>query len=155
MTIAILKTKDYKRREKAMTTYLERFLDPWHEFDRLSRSFDSSVSNRANQFPAVNVWVNGENAVITTEIPGVDRDKIDISVSGNTVTLKGARPAEESKEAESCHRRELRHGNFSKTVKLPFNIDSGKVHASYKKGVLNVSLPQLEADKPKTIKIES
>lgn len=135
------------------TTYLERLLDPWREFDRMSRLL-SDTANQAQEYPAVNVWVNGDDAVITSEIPGVNKDNIDISVSGNSVTLSGSRP-EDTQEGDSYHRHELWHGDFRKTVKLPFNVDSEKVHASYKKGILHVSLPKQEAEKPKKIKIES
>jgi HSP20 family protein len=135
------------------TTYLERLLDPWREFDRMSRLL-SNAPGQATEYPAVNVWVNGEDAVITSEIPGVTTDDIDISVTGNAVTLRGKRTAEEEKDVESYHRHELWHGNFSKTVQLPFNVDSEKVHASYKNGILHVELPKLEAEKPKKIKIE-
>jgi HSP20 family protein len=133
----------------------EKFIDPWREFESMSRMFSRSASNGRSDFPAVNVWANGDHAVITTEIPGVDRETIDISVTGNTVTLHGSRPGKETKEGESCHRHELWHGDFTKTVKLPFNIDSGKVNASYRKGVLKITLPQLEADKPRKIDIKS
>ena len=136
-------------------TYLDRFLDPWSEFERMSRLLSRAASNSGAEFPAVNVWVNGDHAVITTEIPGVESDAIDISVSGNTLTLRCSRPAEDIGEAESCHRHELRHGNFSKTIELPFNIDADKVHAVYKKGILNISLPRVEAEKPKKIEIKS
>jgi len=136
------------------TTYLERLLDPWREFDRMSRMLHSEPTQNTD-YPAVNVWVNGEDAVITTEIPGVKTEDIDISVSGNSVTLRGKRPSEEETNVESFHRHELWHGNFSKTVKLPFNVDSEKVTASYKNGILHVALPKLEAEKPKKIKIES
>lgn len=136
------------------TTYLERLLDPWREFDRMSRLLRGAPDQTA-EYPAVNVWVNGEDAVITSEIPGVKTDDIDISVTGNAVTLRGKRQVVEEKDVESYHRHELWHGNFNKTVQLPFNVDPGKVHASYKNGVLRVSLPKLEAEKPKKIKIES
>jgi len=136
------------------TTYLERLLDPWREFDRMSRMLRGAPT-QTTEYPAVNVWVNGEDAVITSEIPGVKTDDIDIAITGNSVTLRGKRPLEEEKNVESYHRHELWHGNFSKTVQLPFNVDSEKVHASYKNGVLHVSLPKLEAEKPKKIKIES
>jgi HSP20 family protein len=135
--------------------YLDRFLDPWREFERMSRLFDTRTSNGSNKYPAVNVWVAGEDALITTEIPGVDRNAMNIDVAGNTVTLSGSRPREENAEKESYHRHELWHGEFSKTIKLPFNIDAEKVHASFKKGVLHISLPQLEADKPRKISINS
>ncbi len=137
------------------TTYLERLLDPWREFDQMSRMLSNTAPNTAREYPAVNVWVSGDDAVVTTEVPGVDREAIDITVSGNTVTLSGSRPLEETGEGISFHRHELRHGNFSKTVKLPFNIDSEKVHASYKKGILEVALPKLATEKPKKITIQS
>ncbi|HDH05457.1 MAG TPA: Hsp20/alpha crystallin family protein [Nitrospirae bacterium] len=136
-------------------TYLDRFLDPWSEFERMSRLLSRVASNPGKEFPPVNVWVNGDNAVITTEIPGVESDAIDISVSGNTVMLRGSRPAGDIKEGESCHRHELRHGNFSKTIELPFNIDTDKVQAVYKKGILNISLQRIETEKPKKIEIKS
>jgi len=137
------------------TTYLEKLLDPWREFDRMSRMLRNDSPASGGEFPAVNVWVNGDDAIITTEVPGVNQKDIDISVSGNTVTLRGLRPADEVKEGESYHRHELWHGNFSKTVQLPFNIDSGKVEASYRKGILHISLPKLEAEKPKKITIKA
>ncbi|MBI5664769.1 MAG: Hsp20/alpha crystallin family protein [Nitrospirae bacterium] len=135
------------------TTYLERLLDPWKEFDRMNRLLNMTASSGSSEYPAVNVWVNGDKAVITTEIPGVDRESMDISVSGNTVTLSGSRPAEEPEEEGSYHRHELWHGKFSKTIKLPFNIDGDKVKATYRNGVLRISLPQLEADKPRKINV--
>ena len=137
------------------TSYLEKMLDPWREFDRMGRYFGRAERCGTCEYPEVNVWVNGENAEINSEIPGVDRNAIDISVSGNTVTLKGKRPAVETKEGESWHRHEIRHGEFSKTIRLPFNIDAEKVNATYKNGVLHVSLPQLEADKTRKIEIKS
>jgi HSP20 family protein len=120
----------------------------------MSRLLNTSPTE-STEYPAVNVWVNGEDAVITSEIPGVSTDDIDISVTGNAVTLKGKRKVEEEKDVESYHRHELWHGDFNKTVKLPFNVDSEKVHASYKSGILRISLPKLEAEKPKKIRIGS
>lgn len=134
--------------------YFDRFLDPWREFERMGRQFNRAAGCEC-EFPAVNVWVNGETAEISSELPGIDREKLDISVSGNTFTLKGTRPAYEKNEDDAWHRHEIPHGDFSKTIQLPFNIDTGKVHASYKNGILHVSLQQLEADKPKKIQIKS
>jgi HSP20 family protein len=137
------------------TTYVERILNPWLEFDRMNRMFNKAARRGTCEFPAVNVWINGGNAEISSEVPGVDREKLEISVSGNTVKLRGTRPVYGKKEDETRHRHEIRHGDFSKSVQLPFNIDADKVHASYKNGVLHVSLPQLEAEQPKKIEIKS
>lgn len=136
-------------------TEIERFFDPWREFERMSRLFSRAAANSNNEFPSVNVWVNGEDAVITTELPGVSRDAINISVSGNMVTLRGSRPAYDREEGSSYHRHELWNGDFSKTIKLPFTIDAEKVHASYKRGILHIALPQAEVDKPRKIDVTS
>ncbi len=136
-------------------TYFERFLAPWYEFDRMTSLLNKMASNSTCEFPAVNVWVNGDEALVTSELPGVDVHSIDISVSGDTVTLQGSRPTNERKEGESYHRHELWHGDFNKKIQLPFQIDADKVHASYKKGILHISLPQLESNKPKKVEIKS
>jgi HSP20 family protein len=130
-------------------------MDPWREFERMHRSFSRWVSPSAIEFPAVNVWVAGDAAVVTTELPGIDPSVIDISVVGKTLTLRGSRTPEEFKGDESYHRRERWHGQFTKTIELPFDIDSGKVDAKYSKGILRISLPRAEADKPRKIAVKS
>ncbi len=137
------------------TTYLERVLDPWRELDLMGGFLNRAAGWESCEYPGVNVWVNGESAEISSRIPGVDRESIDISVAGNKVTLRGRRPLEERKEGESRRRRELWYGDFSRTIQLPFNIDADKVRASYKKGVLHISLQQLEADRPRKITIKT
>jgi HSP20 family protein len=97
--------------------------------------------------------VGADQAVVTTELPGVDRETIDVSVSGNVLTLKGSRNPEELKEDESYHRRERWHGEFSKTLDLPFDIEVQKVEAKFSKGILTVTLPRAEAEKPRKISI--
>jgi len=135
------------------TTFNEKFLDPWREFDRLNRLIEGA-SGRTDDFPAFNVWVNGEDAVVTTEIPGVAKEAIDISIAGNTLTLRGKRPEDEDVGKGACHRCELWHGDFSKSIKLPFQIDAEKVKAEYSRGVLKLSLPKHEAEKPRKISIK-
>lgn len=137
------------------TAYLDRILDPWREFNRIGRFLNREAVCESCEFPAVNVWVNAQEAVVSSEIPGMKHEEIDISVSENTVTIRGSRPAEEKKEGESWHRHELWHGGFNKTIRLPFNIDAAKVEASYKNGVLHVTLPQSAADRPRKINIKT
>ena len=134
-------------------SYLARLLDPWREFEQMGRLL--GVPTSANEFPAVNVRANENEAIVTTEIPGVERDALDISVVGDTVTIRGSRPLNETKEGETCHRHELWHGTFRKTIELPFNVDAEKVEALYTKGVVKITLPRLEAEKPKKIAINT
>ena len=136
-------------------TYLKRYLDPWEELSRINRAFNFRASECRREYPAVNVWLNGDTTLVTAEVPGVKREDLDIDVSGDTVTLKGRRPKEELSDIDTYHRHELREGTFSKSIKLPFNIDADNVNAVYKKGVLSVSLPRLESEKPRNIKINS
>ncbi len=134
-------------------------LDPWVQFGRLGsemdRFFSGAVAERGSDFPPVNLWTKGDEVVLTTEIPGIDPDKVDISVAGKTVTIKGSRKAEPVKEDEVYHRRERWYGDFTKTLELPFTIEADKVQARFARGVLSVVLTKAEVEKPRKIRIKS
>jgi HSP20 family protein len=134
---------------------LGRLWDPWREFERMHRTLPKWASQSAIEFPAVNVWVAGDTAVITTELAGVDPQSIDISVVGKSITLRGSRDPEGLSGDESYHRRERWHGQFTKTIEIPFNIEAAKVEAKFTKGVLHITLPRAEAEKPKKITVKS
>jgi HSP20 family protein len=109
----------------------------------------------ASGYPAMNVWTDEDNAVVTAELAGIDPEDIDISVENDTLTLRGTRKPEEVEEDATFHRRERRFGNFSRSFRLPFKVDAGNVDASFKNGVLNISLPRAEEDKPRKIAIKA
>ncbi len=134
---------------------LGRFWDPWNEFERMQRAVSRRVSPPSADFPAVNVWVSGDEAVVTTEIPGVDPKSIDISVAGKTLSIRGSRNPEDLKEGDSYHRRERWSGQFTKTVEMPFTIETNKVEAKFSKGILHIKAPRAEAEKPKKIAVKS
>ena len=134
---------------------LGRFLEPWRDFERMHRALSGRTSALSIEFPALNVWVSGDNAVVTTELPGVDPNTIDISVVGKSLTIRGAREPEVLKEGESYHRRERWSGQFTKAIELPFTIDTTRVEAKFIKGVLHINLPRAEADKPRKVDVKS
>lgn len=137
---------------------LERFgrlLDPFQDFDRMHRALSRRISQASVDFPAVNLWLSGDSAVVTSELPGVDPKAIDISVVGKTLTIRGSREPEALKQDESYHRRERWQGQFTKTIEIPFNVDAGKVDAGFSKGILQITLPRAEADKPRKISVKS
>jgi HSP20 family protein len=134
---------------------LGRFWDPWNEFERMQRTVSRWVSPPSADFPPVNVWVSGDEAVLTTEIPGVDPKSIDISVAGKTLTIRGSRNPEELREADAYHRRERWSGQFTKTVDMPFLIEASKVEAKFTRGILHITAPRAEAEKPKKIVVKS
>jgi HSP20 family protein len=76
------------------------------------------------------MWANEEHVVLTAELPGVDPDSLDISVVGDTVTLAGRRDLDAGGDEARYHRHERWHGNFTRTMQLPFRIDAEKVDAS-------------------------
>jgi len=127
---------------------------------RVQREVDQQLGRHAGrpaagagEFPAVNVWTGDDNAVLTAEIPGVDPKAIELTVANGTITIRGSREAEAAKEGETYLRQERGAGRFVRSFALPFAIESGKVAAEYKNGILQVTLPRAEADKPKTIAI--
>jgi HSP20 family protein len=93
--------------------------------------------------------------VVNAEVPGIDVKDIDISVVGETLTLSGARKSEDLEEGSRYHRQERGSGKFNRSVELPFPVDIDKVEATFKNGVLHISLPRSEADKPKKIVVKS
>ena len=133
----------------------------WEEMDRLQRemnrifeSFDRTPMATAG-FPALNLWMNEDGAVATAELPGVNVKDLEINVVGETLTLSGQRkPAELPKDAV-YHRQERGQGKFTRTIDLPFNVDSAKVQATLEKGILSILLPRAEQDKPRKITVKS
>jgi HSP20 family protein len=91
----------------------------------------------------------------TVRLPGVNSEDLDISVKENSVTIAGSRSSEELPEEANYLRRELRSGDFSRTFQLPFNVDANKVEATFENGILHLSVPRAEADKPRKIAVKS
>ena len=137
---------------------LSRGLDTWTELERMqnemNRLFARLGSAPAQDFPAANVWANEEKAFVALELPGFSAETIDISVSGRTLTIHGSREPVKLTEGESYHRQERWHGSFTKAIEMPFPVDPVKVEAKFNKGVLAISLPRLEVDKPKKISVK-
>jgi len=136
-----------------------RGLDPFREIQHLRREMDRLFSgvtrSRANDFPPMNIWTSGDDAIVTTEVPGLSPEEINISVVGDTLTLSGVRPEKKPGEDETYHRRERGYGKFSRTVQMPFKVEAEKVDAKYNDGVLRITLPRAEEDKPKKILIKA
>jgi HSP20 family protein len=119
----------------------------------MNRLFSGLGQNLNPENPPVNAWVGEADVVVTAELPGVDPSKVEVSVVGDTLTISGSREAEALKEGESYHRQERTHGRFTRSLQLPFPVEAGKVEAKYEKGILRISLPRAEADKPARLSI--
>ncbi len=128
------------------------------DFDRLFREAFSPVLGEGELStrtwaPPVDIYENGDNLVLKAELPGVDPKEVEIRVEDNTLYLKGERKFEKEVKEESYHRVERSDGTFTRSFSLPNTINSDKVQAEYKDGVLTLTMPKKEEAKPKTIKI--
>ena len=134
-------------------------MDPLREMQRLQgemgRIFSGLGQPLNPEVPPVNAWVGESDVVVTAELPGVDPEKVDVSVVGDTLTISGSREAEPLKEGENYHRQERSHGRFTRSLQLPFHVEAGKVDARYERGILRITLPRAEADKPRKISVMS
>jgi HSP20 family protein len=119
----------------------------------MNRLFSNVGQKLPQDFPAVNMWDKGDQMIVTAELPGIDPEKIDISVSGETLTIAGSNPPEAFNQGETYVRQERGIGSFKRNIQLPFQINSKEVNAKYEKGILIVTLPRLREDLPKKIKI--
>jgi HSP20 family protein len=105
--------------------------------------------------PAVDVSETGDKVTVKAEIPGMEAKDIEISMVGDTLTIKGEKKAEREEKDENYHIVERSYGSFSRAMKLPAAVDADKVDATYKNGVLTVVLPKKEEVKPKAIEIKA
>ena len=104
--------------------------------------------------PPVDIYSTGEHAlVIKAEIPGMNKDEIEITVENFTLTIRGEKKTEETVKNDQFHRVERSYGTFTRSFALPQTVDANKVEAAYKDGVLTIKLPQREEAKPKQIKV--
>jgi HSP20 family protein len=121
----------------------------------LDRVFgQGAVARPQAVYPAINIYDDGESFIARAELPGVSAGELDVTVTGNTLTLKGERKPYEAPEGASYHRRECDCGKFNRSFRLPEPVDSTKVSASYENGVLELLLPRAESAKARKVEIK-
>jgi HSP20 family protein len=145
-----------------------RWTDPFREFaqlqDRINRVFNDTYGRGAGTdeglltggtwVPAVDIYQNGDHEVVLkAELPDMTREDIDITVENNTLTIRGEKKLASDVKEENYHRIERRYGPFSRSFSLPQTVDTTKVGAEYRNGVLTVRLPLREEAKPRQIKV--
>jgi HSP20 family protein len=104
---------------------------------------------------AIDLYQTDDAVVVKTAIPGVRPEDIDISVTGDTLTIKGEIRAEEEVKEENYVRRELRYGSFSRSLTVPAPVVADKADAEFANGILTLTLPKAEEVKPKAIKVKA
>jgi len=123
--------------------------------DELDRLFNLPLNGTANSWlPPLDLYEDGDHLVLKAELPGMKKEEIDISLQGDVLTLSGERKEEEVYNKGDTHRSERFLGRFERTLALPYVVNSANVQASYKNGVLTVTLPKAEEAKAKQIEVK-
>jgi len=136
------------------------FADPFDTLFNLQKALDARISSdwledqtaAQGPFPPINVFQQGDNILAIVELPGVDRNDLQIQAKENTLRISGKKAAN-LPEGVSVHRRERIFGEFDRTLSLPVQLDPDGIKAEYQDGILALFLPRSERDKPRTIKI--
>lgn len=128
-------------------------LNPLRELAALQESLSNFLTGEAVEFPPVNMWSSDSGAIIRAQIPGVAPDDIDISITNDTLILRGFRHSDAMAEEKHCHRRERSFGQFTRAIKLPFSVEAENVEANFAAGILQIKLPRAEKDKPRKITV--
>jgi len=132
--------------KREVERFFERFADPvWEPFETVAGDWA----------PKLNVSETKEAMVVAAEMPGVDPKEIEIALTGDLLTLKGEKEKETEEKEERYHRVERTYGTFLRSVRLPMAVDASKVTATFKNGVLIVTLPKTPASKGTTIPVKA
>jgi len=142
-------------------------------FDDLDRWFDDFLSRRwprpfqgrlpewsesdlfvGENLPNVDIIDHDSEIEIQAALPGVKKEDLDVSIGESTVTIRASSQKEDKEETKQYYRQEISRGEFQRTLSLPANVDSDKAKASFKDGILAITLPKLEKSKRKSIEIK-
>ena len=141
--------------------------NPWTIFDELeslqsdmNRMLSGEEAARLARrtravYPPLNVWSSVEGLTVDAEMPGVDPGDVEISVVGDELTLKGKVNVQDLPAGEALLRRERPSGEFARTLQLPFRAHAGGVKATCRNGIIRISIPRSEEEKPRKIAIET
>ena len=116
---------------------------------------DTGVASRGSWQPPVDIFENeARELVLRAELPGLRRGDIDITIENSTLTIKGERKQDEGVREDRYHRLERAYGHFSRSFTLPNTVDSNRVRAEYRDGVLSIVLPVRDEARPRQIQVE-
>ena len=135
--------------------------DPFREMTQVQNQFNRLVDqvwgrqDRESWLPAVDVYDRQDAVVLKAELAGMDPDDIQIEVEDNVLTLKGERKFEEKVDDERYYRVERRYGSFQRSLALPQGVKPEDISAGYEDGILTVTVPKAEEEKPKRIEVKA
>jgi HSP20 family protein len=134
--------------ERMMEDFFGRRLRPWWP-ERWFRTEGAEL-----MAPALDLYEEKDDIVVKAELPGIDKDNIEVNITDHQLTIKGEKKKEEETKEENYYRAERSYGAFLRTLELPKDVHADKVKATFKNGVLEVRLPKTETAKAKEVKVK-
>lgn len=134
--------------DKMLEDFFGRRARPWWP-ERWARAEEMEV-----KLPIVDVFEEKDDIVVKAELPGMEKDNIEVNLTDHTLTIKGEKKKEEEVKEENYYRSERSYGSFVRTVELPKDVRADKVKAAFKNGILEVRMPKTEEAKAKEIKVK-
>ncbi|HET8727617.1 MAG TPA: Hsp20/alpha crystallin family protein [Alphaproteobacteria bacterium] len=124
-------------------------------FDDISRGFDlPAMAGAGAMSPRVDVCETDRDLRVTAELPGVDPGDVDVTLDDDVLTLRGEKRSEQEDKQQNYHLSERFYGSFSRSIRLPFAADPDRVDASFKDGILTISLPKPPPEQQKARRID-
>jgi HSP20 family protein len=128
--------------------------------EAMDRLFDDAFTrplslSAVSALPAIDLYQTADEVVLKATLPGLKTEDVQISVTGDVLTLRGEFKQQDAKEEATWHIREQRFGSFERSVLLPTEVQTDKARADFENGILTVTLPKAEAVKPRTISIKA
>lgn len=142
----------WKKRSGEMVSRQQEFNDMLERF--FGEPFPKGLSGE-NWYPSVDVSERDKDIIVKAEIPGVEKDDIDIALEGRLLTIRGEKKHEKEEKNEHYHRVESSFGYYRRTIELPTAVDESKVEAKYKNGVLKINLRKAKGAETRKIEIKS
>ena len=134
--------------DRMMDDFFDRRMRPWWPA-RWFRGMDAELAA-----PAVDVFEDKNDIVVKAELPGIEKNNVEVNLTDHMLTIKGEKKKEEETKEENYYRSERSYGSFLRTVELPKDVHADKVKAAFKNGILEVRLPKTEEAKAKEIKVK-
>jgi len=153
----IEQTGPFQEMEKRLKEIEKRFEDffpsDWLRPSKWELPEWSSLSTMEFKTPKMDIVDRDDDILVRADIPGVKKENLDVTLTDNTITVKGSTSEEKKEENGDYYRSETMKGSFTRTMSLPSDVDGGKAKSTFKDGVLEVTVPKLEKAKRHTVNI--
>jgi HSP20 family protein len=150
MALVPWKKRDIEKPVSSLQREMNRLFEDFFNRDFFVEPFRGMGEWR----PAVDIAETDDAVVVKAELPGLDPKEVEVSLSGDVLTIKGQKKEEKEEKTKSFHRVERSYGSFTRSVRLPAAVVADKVEANFKNGILTVDLPKAEEAKRKSLKID-